>query len=102
MLEGVETVGSGRSRELRRQCLQLHHQAGVQGLQQGRLELLLLLLHLHTLDQLLQLQQAVSDHIRQSINQSNSADLLFSIAICLSHLSLSLPKRPEKCFSSVP
>lgn len=57
LLQGVETVGRCRSRELRRQRLQLHHQPGVQGLQQGRLELLLLL-HLHTLDQLLQLQQA--------------------------------------------
>lgn len=54
MLQRIEAVGSGGGGELRRQRLQLHHQAGVQGLQQGRLRLLLL--QLEALHQLLQLR----------------------------------------------
>lgn len=53
LLQRIEAVSSGGSSELRRQRLQLHHQAGVQGLQQGRLRLLLL--QLQALHQLLQL-----------------------------------------------
>lgn len=42
LLQRIEAVGGGGSRELRRQRLQLHHQASIQGLQQGRLRFLLL------------------------------------------------------------
>lgn len=54
LLQRIEAVGSGGSSELRRQRLQLHHQASIQGLQQGRLRLLLL--QLEALHQLLQLR----------------------------------------------
>lgn len=53
LLQRIEAVGGGGGGELRRQRLQLHHQAGIQGLQQGRLRLLLL--QLEALHQLLQL-----------------------------------------------
>ena len=54
LLQRVQAVGGGGGRELGRERLQLDHQARVQRLQQGRLGLLLL--HLQTLHQLLQLQ----------------------------------------------
>lgn len=58
LLQGVHAVGSSGSSELGCQSLQLHHQACVQGLQQGGLRLLLL--HLEALHQLLQLQQVTT------------------------------------------
>lgn len=60
MLQRIEAVRGGGGGELRRQRLQLHHQAGVQGLQQGRLRLLLL--QLQALHQLLQLRGKITGY----------------------------------------
>lgn len=57
LLEWVECVGCSGCCKLSSQGLQLDHQTGVQRLQERRLRLLLL--HLQTLYQLLQLQHRV-------------------------------------------
>lgn len=62
MLQRIEAVRGGGGSELRRQRLQLHHQAGIQGLQQGRLRLLLL--QLQALHQLLQLRGKITERSR--------------------------------------
>lgn len=62
MLQRIKAVRGGGGGELRRQRLQLHHQAGVQGLQQGRLRLLLL--QLQALHQLLQLRGKITERSR--------------------------------------
>lgn len=61
LLQGVEAVGGGGCSELGCQGLQLHHEAGIQGLQKGRLGLLLL--HLQALYQLLQLQNKSAENL---------------------------------------